>query len=478
MTLGIRKLLTDGPRVINIGLERFAQELTRSGAPVVSLDWSPPGRGDAGLAQLVADLADDVEGIGAEVRAANELALSRLCSARPVWVDIAQAGDVLSDMDSHTILHAGPPVDWAEMAGPMRGAIVGALLYEGLADSDEEAWRVAGSGEIRFSPCHDHSAVGPMAGVISFSMPVMIVRNETEGNVAYATVNEGWGRTLRFGAYDRTVIKRLKWMEKVLAPALRTAVQEMGGVDVRAITARALQMGDECHNRDLAATTLLFKELTPVLVATCGSRSVLKEVVDFLAHQEHFFLNVSMAACKVSLQAAAGIQYSTMVTVMARNGRELGIRVSGLGDRWFTAPVGIPRGLYFPGYSKDDACPDMGDSAISETGGIGAFAMGAAPAIIQFIGGSPEEALQLTREMYRITLGENPNYTLPPLRFRGVPTGIDIRKVVETGIAPVIDTGIAHKEPGHGLVGAGIARAPLGCFEDALVAMSRETLDT
>jgi hypothetical protein len=421
----------------------------------------------------MADLTDDVEGIGAKVRAANQSALERLVGARPVWIDVARAGDVLPDMDRHTILHAGPPIDWGEMCGPMKGAVIGALLYEGLAQSERDAWKLAASGKVRFSPCNDHSAVGPMAGIISASMPVMVVRNETAGNLAYATMNEGWGRALRFGAYDRSVIKKLKWMERVLAPALRSVVREMGGVDVRAIIARAIQMGDECHNRDIAATSLLFKELAPVLAAVCRSRRTLREVLSFLAHQEHFSLNLSMAACKASLQAAEGIAGSTMVTAIARNGRDVGIRVSGLSARWFTAPADIPRGLYFPGYSESDANPDMGDSAICETAGLGAFVMGAAPAIVQFVGGRPEDAVQITLDMYQITLGENPNYTLPYLGFRGAPVGIDIRKVVETGLKPVVDTGIAHKEPGHGLIGAGIASVPLDCFEDALQTMGQ-----
>jgi hypothetical protein len=478
MPSSIGELLAEGPRVLNVGANWFADSLQQSNVPAASVQWSPPGRGDVQLARLLADVADDSEGRGAQTQSANALALSRLVSARPLWIDVARALDVLPGMDERTILHAGPPIAWDEMCGPMQGAIVGALLYEGLARSDDAAWAMAGGDAIRFSPCHHHSAVGPMAGIISPSMPVMVVRDETTGHVAYATINEGWGRTLRFGACDAQVVRRLKWIEEVLAPELKQTVASLGGVDIRAITARALQMGDECHNRDLAATTLLFKQLMPALVATCDSRDRLAQVVDFMTRQEHFFLNVSMAACKAALLAAEQIPQSTMVTAMARNGRDLGIRVSGLGDQWFTAPAGLPDGLYFPGYSAADANPDLGDSAISETAGIGAFAMAAAPAIVQFIGGTPQQAVDLTLEMYQITLGENANYALPALGFRGTPTGIDIRRVVETGIAPVIDTGIAHKEPGHGLVGAGIARAPLACFENALTALSRTSADT
>jgi hypothetical protein len=413
----------------------------------------------------VAELADDSEGIGAKIKAANQTAFERLITAEP------PAGEVLDDMTPTTILHAGPPVTWERMCGAMRGSVMGALLYERLAQTPEAAYELAAGGKIRFAPCHSRGAVGPMAGIISASMPVMVVENAPGGTRGFATMNEGWGRTLRFGAFDEAVIERLRWMETVLAPALRKAVHSLGGVNIKSLTARALHMGDEIHNRDLAATSLFFREVTPALVAGDLPRSELAAVLDFLAQQEHFFLNVSMAACKAMLLAAHEIPYSTVVTAMARNGVEVGIQVSGFGHTWFTAPATVAQGLYFPGYSEADANPDLGDSAISETAGIGAFVMGAAPAIVQFVGGTPAEALRYTEEMYTITVGENPNYTLPALDFRGAPAGIDVRQVVERNTAPVINTGIAHREPGHGLVGAGVVSAPLGCFESALSAM-------
>lgn len=457
--------------LLNIGLSQFADGPGSVNTSVTSVDWRPPGRGDPALARLVAELADDSEGIGAKIRTANEIAFTRLISAEPVLIDVLPAGEVLEDMTAKTILHAGPPVSWDHMCGAMRGSVIGALLYEDLAQSPEAAAELAASGEIQFAPCHSRGAVGPMAGIISASMPVMVVENAPGNTRGFATMNEGWGRTLRFGAFDEAVIERLRWMENVLAPALRKAVHSLDGINVKSLTARALHMGDEIHNRDLAATSLFFKEIAPPLVASNLPRSELTAVLDFLAHQEHFFLNVSMAACKSMLLAAHGIPYSTAVTAMARNGVEVGIQVSGLDQDWFTAPATVPHGLYFPGYSEKDANPDLGDSAISETAGIGAFVMGAAPAIVQFVGGTPSEAMRYTEDMYTITLGENPNYTLPALDFRGAPTGIDVRKVVERNTAPVINTGIAHREPGHGLVGAGVVPAPLGCFEAALSAM-------
>src|SRR5579859_508534 len=465
-------LLSSQVALINLGLAQFADGPMALGTPAVTVDWQPPGQGDPDLARLCAELADDTDGLGAQIASANELALQRLVAATPRLVEVRPAGQVLANMTATTILHAGPPIDWAHMCGAMRGGIMGALLYEGLAATPQAAEALAGSGQIQFAPCHSRDAVGPMAGIVSASMPVMVVENAAGGTRAYATFNEGWGRALRFGAYDDGVLARLHWMADVLAPAVRQAVRQLGGLDIRSLTARALHMGDEAHNRDLAGTSLLFKALAPALAASDLPRGDLVSVLDFLAHQEHFFLNVSMAACKSMLLAAEGIPCSTVVTALARNGVEVGIRVSGLGAAWFTAPATVPDGLYFPGFSPADANPDLGDSAISEAAGIGAFVMGGAPAIVQFVGGTPADALRYTERMYRITVGENPNYTLPALNFRGAPLGIDVRRVVETNIAPVINTGIAHREPGHGLVGAGVVAAPLACFEAALRAVA------
>jgi len=467
----VTDLLHSDLSLLNLGLGDFVDGPASVGALLTLIEWRPPGRGDPALTRLVAELADDREGVGAKIQSANQTAFERLITADPVLVDLIPARDTLRDMSPTTILHAGPPVPWERMCGAMRGGIIGALLYERLAETPEAAEQLAASGQIEFAPCHSRNAVGPMAGIISASMPVMVVENKAGGTRAFATMNEGWGRTLRFGAFDESVLARLRWMETVLAPALQKAIHRLRGVNIKALTARALHMGDEAHNRDLAGTALFFKEVAPALAASDLPRADLTAVLDFLAQQEHFFLNISMAACKSMLLAAHGLPHSTLVTVIARNGVEVGIRVSGLGDTWFTTPATVPHGLYFPGYSEADANPDLGDSAISETAGIGAFVMGAAPAIVQFVGGTPAEARRYTEEMYTITLGENPNYTLPALDFRGAPTGIDVRQVVDRNTAPVINTGIAHREPGHGLVGAGVVSAPLGCFESALRAM-------
>lgn len=405
---------------------------------------------------------------------ANRKAAERLMDSQPVLVDVAPALEAIPGMTPGSIFHAGSPIDWDRMCGPVRGAVLGALIYEGMADSSEGALEVAASGEIHFDSCHHHQAVGPMAGVVSPSMPVWVVLNKSFGNFAYCTLNEGLGKVLRFGAYSLEVIQRLRWMAEVLGPSLQKAVMAAGGINLKNIIAQALQMGDECHNRNVAATALFLKEILPYLLDSDLDRSTVKEVSDFVAGNVHFFLNLSMAACKATVDSILGLKDSTVVSAMARNGTDFGLRVSGLGGRWFTAPAGIPKGLYFPGFTEEDANPDLGDSTIAETAGIGGFAMASALAIVKFVGGTPADALEHTREMYEICVAKHRDLQLPALDFLGTPVGIDIRRVVETGIAPIINTGIAHREAGVGQIGAGILRAPMKCFQEALIAFGEQ----
>ena len=411
------------------------------------------------------------------IEAANKKVMKIILNGQPTLLDIGVAGEVIPGMTKKTILHAGPPIKWEKMSGPLRGAVVGALIYEGLAVDEKEATKLAASGKISYAPCHHHNTVGPMAGVVSASMPVWILQNKKYGNYSYCTLNEGLGKVLRYGAYSDEVIKRLKWMENLLAPLLKQALKLHGPIDLKTMITQALQMGDEGHNRNRAGTSLLIRELAPYIIQTKFSEKEKIEVLKFIDSNDHFFLNLTMPACKCTLDAAKNIEFSTIVSVMARNGTEFGIKVSGLGDRWFTGPAGIVDGLLFPGYTTEDANPDIGDSVIAETAGIGGFAMAAAPAIVQFVGGTAKDAVNFTLKMYEITAAENNIFKIPALDFRGTPTGIDIRKVVETGMLPSINTGIAHKDPGVGQVGAGLVKPPMNCFEDALQAFV-EDLET
>ncbi len=406
----------------------------------------------------------------AKMEEANQEAASRILKGKPTLIDISTAGEAIPEMKKNMILHAGPPVTWNRMCGPMRGAIIGGLMLEGLADNKEEAEELAASGDIVFEPCHHHSSVGPMAGVVTWSMPVWVIENRTFGTRAHCTLNEGLGKVLRYGAFSKDVIDRLKWMAEELTPILRKALLGHGEIDMKTLISQALQMGDEGHNRNRAGTSLLIRELAPHIVLLDEDREKISKVLAFLHANDHFFLNLTMPSCKCTVDAAADIEGSSVIVTMARNGTDFGIRVSGLGDRWFTGPAGTVDGLYLPGFSAEDAARDIGDSVITETAGIGGFAMAAAPAIVKFVGGSARDALNFTRQMYEITVTENDSYQIPGLDFRGTPTAIDLVKVVETGILPAINTGIAHKEPGVGMVGAGLVKPPEKCFHDALEA--------
>lgn len=453
-------------QVLNVGVAHFADALRAQGAAVLHLDWKPPAGGDTALLGALDRLTTPA------VAAANEQAIEIILSGHPVLVDIKTAGEVIPGMTRTTILHSGPPNRWERMAGPMRGAVLGALMLEGLAATPEAAELLAASGEITFRPNNDHSAVGPMAGVTSFSSAVFVVENKAHGNFAYCNLNEGYGKVLRMGAYGPEVLERLRWINTELAEALRRALRSCGGLDLRSLIAQALHMGDECHNRNKASGALFLRELAPHLATADVGPKSLSRIMDFIGHNEVWFVNISMAASKATLDAARGIPGSTVVTCMARNGYEFGIQVSGLPGRWFTGPAQRIKGLFFPGFTEADAAPDIGDSVITETVGIGGFAMAAAPAIVQFVGGTPDLAVSLTLQMYEITLAESRYYTIPVFNFRGTPTGIDIRKVVESGVLPSINTGAAHRLPGIGQVGAGLVHPPANIFSEALLAMA------
>jgi hypothetical protein len=405
------------------------------------------------------------------IKSANEECLRRIQEGTAVWVDVRQARDVIPGMEDHTVLHAGPPVAWDRMCGPMRGAVIGASMFEGWAKTPEDAVAIAERGVLKFDSGHHHRAIGPMSGIITPSMQVNVVRNDRFGIDTHSTLYMGIGKVLRHGAYDETVMAKLRWMNHELAPLLARALKEAGGVDIKSIVAQAVQMGDEMHNRNKASNPLLLAKLAPHLVSV-GERSEAIRAIKFIDEAGHFILNMVMAGCKGILDAASGIAECTIVTAIARNGTETGIRVSGTGERWFTAPAPMIEGVYFPGFGPEDANPDLGDSAITETIGLGSMAMAGAPAVVEYVGGTPAFALETTMKMYEITADENRSFKLPSLHFRGTPLGIDIRKVVKTGITPVINTGIACKRPGVGQIGAGLTEVPMECFEKALEAFA------
>jgi hypothetical protein len=462
-------LLGRAPRVANVGLDLLGDELAAQGVDVTRVDWRPPQEGaEAALTRLAPSAG--------AIAQANDAALALLQEARPLLTGVGAARELLPDMGQGTLLHAGPPVEWLDMCGPLRGAVVGAAIYEGWAEDAEDAARRAGRGEWAFAPCHERGAVGPMAGVVSPSMPMWVVENDARGNRAFCTFNEGLGKVLRYGACDDEVLNRLRWLERVMARVVADALRRLPEpIDLRAMTAQALQMGDEGHNRNRAGTSLLLRELLPALVESGEPAADVAAVARFIAGNDHFFLNLTMPASKATADAAAGVEGSSLVTAMARNGTEFGVRLSGTGEEWFTGPSGVVDGLYLPGYGPEDANRDIGDSTITETAGLGGFAMAAAPAVVRFVGGNARMALEATRSMYEICWGEAEAYALPALDFRGAPLGVDPRAVVHTGILPFVNTGIAHREPGVGQIGAGLVAPPMGAFVKAVRALAERS---
>jgi hypothetical protein len=461
-------LLAPPSAVVTVGAPVFDEALAAQGVATVAVEWTPP---PAGVAAAVATVAADPR-----LADANRTAVERMAAVRPRLVDVRQAAELVG-IARRQLLHAGPPIGWEEASGPLRGAIVGACLYEGWAETPGEAEKLAAAGGIELSPCHHHGAVGPMAGVVSPSMPMWVL-DDGAGRTSCSTLNEGLGKVLRYGAFGREITERLLWMELVLGPCLAAAVRRHGPLDVASLIASMVAMGDEGHNRNRAGTSLLVRALAPDMVRTIesGQRRAedVAEVLAFVDSNDHFLLNVVMAAGKLVADAGAGVPGSSVVVTMARNGTGFGIRVSGTGDRWFTAPAEVPDGLYLGGYGPGDANPDIGDSAITETVGLGGFAMAGAPAIVQLVGGEVDDARTWTELMYQLTVSEHPMWTLPVLGFRGVPFGIDALSVVRTGVAPIINTGMAGRVAGTGQVGAGLVRPPLDCFTAAVEALAAE----
>ena len=408
-----------------------------------------------------------------KIESANQEALRRMLAGDPVLVDVISAFEAIPDLREHMILHAGPPIEWDRMCGPMRGAVTGIAVFEGWAPDLEAAADMAAAGEFEFHPNHHFNAVGPMTGMTTMNQPVMVVENRTFENRAFCTINEGLGKVMRFGGNDVEVLDRLRWLRDTLGPSMGRALREMDGIPLKNLVARGLTMGDEMHQRNVGCSGLTLRAVAPALAKTSSEAGSLVEALSFIGGNDQFFLNIAMVMGKAITDPVSGIEGASVVTAMSRNGADFGIRVSGTGDTWFVAPVEMPEGLYFPGFTGADANPDMGDSTIIETVGLGGFAMGAAPAVAGFIGaGASSEAANFTRTMSQITVGENPEWTIPAMDYMGVPTGIDIRLVVESGLAPTINTGIAHKDPGVGQIGAGVVRAPMACFEQALVAFA------
>lgn len=457
-------LLETAPSVVSVGLSLFAEELRAQAVPVTEVQWKPALGDPAALYQVMAD---------PRRREANAQALERMLSAGAEVVGLRPARECLG-LREDEFLHSGPPLEWDRASGPMRGALAGAVVFEGLAETLEAAEAGLADGRFSFAPCHSRDAVGPMAGVVSPSMWMFELVDPVHGNRAYCSLNEGLGKVLRYGANNEEVLTRLNWMRDVLGPVLAAAVAATGPLDTKNYVTQMLQSGDEGHNRNRTATLLFLRDIMPKLFTLDFPADDLAEVARFLGANDYFALNLVMPTCKLAMAAAKGVPGSTLVVAMARNGTDFGIQLAGTGEQWYSGPAQIADGLYLGSYGVEDANPDIGDSAITETAGIGGLAMAAAPAVVRLVGGDVSFAVDTTRRMYEITLGEHPQHQIPVLEFRGVPSGIDLAKVLRTHVLPQINTGMAGKVAGVGQVGAGLVTPPADCFTSAVEGLSAQ----
>jgi hypothetical protein len=456
-------------RVVNVGLPLFADAVRDQGAEVTQVEWRIPAGGDleavAALARLYGRHAGAIDEANAEV-------VRRLDEGAPKVVGIEPAEEVVPGVDDRTILHCGPAIDWDDLADPLRRSVRAAVMAEGWADNPEEAGALVARGGARLEPANIHDAVVPMASAIGPSMPMFVVEDERGGTRAFSSINQGPGETAWFGRETPAAVERLVFLREVAAPLLADCLRAGEPVDVFTLAAQGLQMGDDLHMRTQATTNLLIRSLLPHLMGLdAGPRGV--ELARFLSSDHLFFLNIAMAGAKALTLWAEQVPGASVVTTMSRNGATYGIRVAG-DDRWFVTdspPVG--QALYYPGYGPDDGAADIGDSAVLELIGLGGAAAAASPAVAAFVGGTMADAVAATEDVDRVCVARSTRFKLPVLDFRGSPLGVDVRKVVELGITPKVNTGILHARDGSGQVGAGVATAPMACFRDALLDLDR-----
>ncbi len=452
---------------VNVGLSTFADALESQGAPVIDIEWRPPARGDRHTVRAL----ERLWGVhGSLVARANDEVVRRIESSQPRAVAVAPAGDVLPILSGRVLIHSGTAIEWERICDPQRRALIAACVFEGWAGSRSEAERLLSAGKVRLVPGNEHGHVGPMTGVCSRSMPVWVVEDEASETRAYSTFNEGPGRTLWFGVGDEESVERLRFFRDELGPLMARLLEREGPIDVFALAAQGLQMGDELHMRSQATGNVLIRDLAPGFVALSGERAA-----RFISGNHHFFLTLTMAAAKCALQAAAGVRGASVVNVITRNGTDMALQLAGLPGRWFTAPAApVQDALLREGYTESDAALDIGDSAVIECIGLGGMALAAAPAVAAFFGGGAADAVARTELMGQIAVSRSARFTIPALDFAGTPVGIDARLAAELDITPQITTGVLHASSGAGQIGAGVAHQPVEPFRAAVVALAEE----
>lgn len=387
-------------------------------------------------------------------------------------VGVRPACEVVQGIGPRHFLHAGPPIEMDEIPGPMRGALIAGLMFEKEAHSVEQAEQIIDQGGLSISSCNDAGGAGPVAGVVTPTMPVVVAETST-GSLAFSPLNEGRGRVLRFGATDSATIERLSWMRDELAPLLNAAVSATERIDLTSFMAEALRRGDECHNRNVGVSAALLLRLAPPIIRTARTSDAAARALEWAGGNPQFFLSFAIAAAKAIAREAHNVPGSPIVTCVAANGIRIGIQVSGCGDEWFVTDSPLGNTKISDGYTIDDAQPALGDSFITEVVGLGACALSAAPAISSFLGTSQSDSENIVETMRRVCAGTSSRFVIPSGGYVGTPLGIDVSKVVSAATSPIVEYGLAHKRPGIGQIGAGLTEVPMAPFEQALDQLKR-----
>lgn len=406
-----------------------------------------------------------------DIDEANGRAVEMITKAQPYWVSVEAAGDFLKEMGERTILHSGPPIPYEDMCELHKRGMQNGALMEGWAASRKEADRLLKRGDIHVDSALNYAAVGSGTGIITPSVPLLIVEDRRTKKRAGVFPAEGkfGGGFCGWGLYSKEIADNLRYLRERVYEPLSRLLEEEGGLELKSLIAESIEMGDENHSSQSAVDLLFLKKILPYGLKAENSG----EIIRYFLETGRFFHNFGQAASRSALLGASDIPGSSMVTAAGGNGVEFGIKVAGLSEEWFTAPSPMIEGRYMtPGSRREDQLAWIGDSSVVECAGLGGILSAASPKVCAYRGDNLEKALETTRQMALICIGENPSYRIPNLDFAHSPVGIDVLKCVKTGITPVINGGMINRQGGW--MGAGCARIPMECFEKAAKAFEEK----
>lgn len=394
---------------------------------------------------------------------ANRIAIERIAACEPVLTGIDRASRALG-LEEMELGHAGPPFrDPSEIPPLVLNALAGAAVHEGWAADQQKGRRLVRSGAIRLHANHDLGTVSPMAGIVRPSQQLIRVDNRAGDGRTWATLAEAGRRALRFGVYDTDAAVGLRHVDDVVAPAIASALPPEG-LPVWPLVAQGICQGDDVHQRNIGGMAAFLTAL-PDLPA---------DIRRWLSSVPQHFLNYAMAAAKLCLDQASGIEGASIVTAITRNGVDCAIRVAGCGNTWFRAPASGHVGGFFDGFSAADAQRDLGDSAIVEAMGLGGAMAHCAPEIARTMQTDWVQAQREGRHMRSLFVTRAPWFDPALAAPDGIGLGLCARAAAQAG-GVRIHTGIGHRDGATGWIGIGLARAPAAAFAAATEALDNVT---